>query len=167
MSSSEFESLVAQYLEGTATPAQLARLRQAVGGSPELLRRFQSSVRLHRAQLSILSVREERSLAGVMTWLHGFAQRMGRSFAHLCLLALVFVELRVTIPSEYSGLLSYIDSPAAEEASAGAIELPQRLLTDISQDFDLGQGAELPDMVFPPMMPDMASPLDEPSTLDT
>jgi hypothetical protein len=83
------------------------------------------------------------------------------------LLALVFVELRVTIPAEYSGLLSYIDSPAAEESVLGSADMPQRLVTDISQDFDLNQGVELPDLVLPPVMPDVVSPLDEPTTLET
>jgi hypothetical protein len=124
-------------------------------------------VRLHRAQLSFLSGREERSFASVMQWLHAFSQRMGRSFAHLCLLALVFVELRVVIPAEYSGLLSYIDSPAAEETIIGSAEMPQRLLTDISQDFDLSQGVDMPDLVLPPIMPDIVSPLDEPTSVET
>ncbi|MEY4133126.1 MAG: hypothetical protein RL592_1184, partial [Verrucomicrobiota bacterium] len=100
MSTSEFESLVAAFLEGNASESQVARLRAALGRSPELRARFQSRVRLHKAQLSFLSRREERSLSGVMTWLHGYGQRMGRSFAHLCLLALVLVELQVTIPAE-------------------------------------------------------------------
>ena len=167
MSTSEFESLVASFLEGNASESQIARLRDALKASPELRNRFQSKVRLHRAQLSFLSGREERSFAGVMQWLHAFSQRMGRSFAHLCLLALVFVELRVTIPAEYSGLLSYIDAPAAEETILGSVDMPQRLLTDISQDFDLSQGADMPDLVLPPIMPDIVSPTDEPTTVET
>ena len=167
MSASEFESLVASFLEGTASEAQLARLRAALGASAELRSRFQSLVRLHKAQMNFLSRREERSLAGVMSWLHAFAQRMGRSFAHLCLLALVLVELRVTIPAEYSGLLSYVDSPAADEQVLSGAEVPLRLVTDISQDFDLSQSAEVPDLTMPNfVMPDMAMPTDEPTTLE-
>ena len=130
MSSSEFDSLVAAFLEGNASESQVARLRSALGQSPELRARFQSRVRLHKAQLSFLSRREERSISGVMVWLHAFGQRMGRSFAHLCLLALVLVELQVTIPAEYSGLLSYVDAPAAEEQVLAGTEAPLRLLTD-------------------------------------
>lgn len=167
MSTSEFESLVTSFLEGSASASQMARLRDALRASPALRSRFQSKVRLHRAQLSFLSGREERSFASVMQWLHAFSQRMGRSFAHLCLLALVFVELRVVIPAEYSGLLSYIDSPAAEETILGSAEMPQRLLTDISQDFDLSQGVDMPDLVLPPIMPDIVSPLDEPTSVET
>ena len=167
MSASEFESLVAAFLEGNASESQLARLRAALGQSPELRARFQSRVRLHRAQLSFLSRREERSLSGVMTWLHAFAQRMGRSFAHLCLLALVLVELQVTIPAEYSGLLSYADAPAAEEPVLGGAEVPLRLLTDAVQDFDLSQSAEVPDLTMPNLvMPEMAMPADEPTAVE-
>ena len=167
MSTSEFESLVAAFLEGNATEAQVARLRSALGNSAELRSRFQSRVRLHKAQLNFLSRREERSLAGVMTWLHAFGQRMGRSFAHLCLLALVLVELQVTIPAEYSGLLSYVDAPAAEEQALPGAEVPLRLLTDAVQDFDLSQAVEVPDLTMPNfVMPDMAMPADEPTAVE-
>jgi hypothetical protein len=167
MSTSEFESLVAAFLEGNATGPQVARLRAALGQSPELRARFQSRLRLHKAQLSFLSRREERSISGVMIWLHAFGQRMGRSFAHFCLLALVLVELQVTIPAEYSGLLSYVDAPAAEVQVLGGTEMPLRLLTDAVQDFDLSQSVEIPDLTMPNfMMPDMAMPADEPTTLE-
>ena len=167
MSTSEFESLVATFLEGNASESQVARLRTALGQSPELRARFQSRVRLHKAQLSFLSGREERSLAGVMTWLYAFGQRMGRSFAHLCLLALVLVELQVTIPAEYSGLLSYVDAPAAEGQVLGGAEVPLRLLTDAVQDFDLSQSVEIPDLTMPNfVMPDMAMPSDEPMAVE-
>jgi hypothetical protein len=167
MSASEFESLVAAFLEGNASEAQVARLRAALGRSAELRARFQSHVRLHKAQLSFLSRREERSLAGVMTWLHAFGQRMGRSFAHLCLLALVLVELQVTIPAEYSGLLAYVDAPAAEEPVPGSAEMPLRLVTDAVQDFDLSQSVEVPDLTMPNLvMPEMAMPADEPTAVE-
>ena len=167
MSTSEFESLVATFLEGNASDAQVARLRAALGRSAELRARFQSRVRLHKAQLSFLSRREERSLAGVMAWLQAFAQRMGRSFAHLCLLALVLVELQVTIPAEYSGLLSYVDAPTAEEQALDGVELPLRLVTDAVQDFDLSQAVEVPDLTMPNLvMPDMAMPNEEPTSVE-
>ena len=167
MSSSEFESLVAAFLEGNASEPQIVRLRAALGQSPELRARFQSRVRLHKAQLSFLSRREERSISGVMVWLHAFGQRMGRSFAHLCLLALVLVELQVTIPAEYAGLLSYVDAPATEVQTLAGSELPMRLLTDSVQDFDPSQSIDVPDITMPNfVMPDMVMPTDEPSTLE-
>lgn len=160
MSENEFESLVALYIEGAATPPQVVRLRAALQASPALRQQFQSSVRLHRAQLSALSRSEHRSFAAALLWLQGYAHRMGRSFAHLCLLALVFVELRVTMPAEYSGLLAYVDLPA-EELTVGLInrDMPQRLVTDTIQDFELNQGMELPDMVLPTLgMPEVMPP---------
>jgi len=167
MSASEFESLVAAFLEGNASESQVARLRSALGRSAELRARFQSRVRLHKAQLNFLSRREERSLSGVMTWLHAFAQRMGRSFAHLCLLALVLVELQVTIPAEYSGLLAYVDAPAAEEQALPGAEMPLRLVTDAVQDFDLSQSVDVPDLTMPNfVMPEMAMPVEEPSAVE-
>ena len=163
MSASEFESLVAAFLEGNASESQVARLRAALGRSAELRARFQSRVRLHKAQLNFLSRREERSLSGVMTWLHAFAQRMGRSFAHLCLLALV----QVTIPAEYSGLLSYVDAPAAEEPALPGAEVPLRLVTEAVQDFDLSQSVDVPDLTMPNfVMPEMAMPDEEPSAVE-
>ena len=165
MSTSEFESLVVAFLEGNATETQVARLRAVLGQSSTLRARFQLRVRLHKAQLNFLSRREERSLAGVMTWLHAFSQRMGRSFAHLCLLALVLVELQVTIPAEYSGLLSYVDAPAAEEQVLGGNEVPLRLLTEAVQDLDLSQAVEVPDLTMPNLvLPEMAMPSEEPTS---
>ena len=165
MSTSEFESLLAAFLEGNASESQVARLRAALGQSPELRVRFQSRVRLHKAQLSFLSRREERSISGVMIWLHAFGQRMGRSFAHLCLLALVLVELQVTIPAEYSGLLSYVDAPAAEAQVLGGADVPLRLLTEAVQDFDLSQAVEAPELTMPNLvLPEMAMPSEEPTS---
>ena len=138
MSAAEFESLVALFLEGNASAEQVARLRAAMSASPALRARFQASARLHQAQLACLSHREERSTDGVMSWLHAYGQRMGRYFAHLCLLALVFVELQVTIPAEYSGLLSYVEEQVpAEETVLGAEDMPVRLITDVAQEAEL------------------------------
>lgn len=163
MSSAEFEVLVAAFLDGTASAEQVARLRAALGVSPALRARFQSSARLHRAQLACLSRHEERTLPGVLSWLHAYGQRMGRSFAHLCLLALVFVELQVTIPAEYSDLLAYVEPSAAEETVLGAVDMPVRLITDNMQEAELSPAAEVPELAMPVlMMPEMVAPDDEP-----
>ena len=168
MSAAEFESLVALFLEGNASPEQVARLRAALSASPALRARFQASARLHKAQLACLSHREERSAAGVMSWLHAYGQRMGRSFAHLCLLALVFVELQVTIPVEYSGLLAYVEAQVpAEEPVLGSTEMPTRLITDIVQEADLSQAVEVPELTMPILvMPEMVMPTDEPAAIE-
>ena len=161
MSAAEFESLVALFLEGNASAEQVARLRAAMSASPALRSRFQASARLHQAQLACLSHREERSTAGVMSWLHAYGQRMGRSFAHLCLLALVFVELQVTIPAEYSGLLSYVEEQVpAEETVLVAEDMPVRLITDVAQEAELSQSVEVPELTMPVLvMPEMVMPV--------
>ncbi len=168
MSAAEFESLVALFLEGNASAEQVARLRAALSASPALRARFQASARLHKAQLACLSRREERSTAGVMAWLHAYGQRMGRSFAHLCLLALVFVELQVTIPAEYSGLLSYVEAQVpAEEPVLGSADMPVRLVTDVAQEADLSQAVEVPELTMPVLvMPEVMAPTDEPSAVE-
>jgi hypothetical protein len=168
MSAAEFESLVALFLEGNASVGQVARLRAAMAASPALRSRFQASARLHQAQLACLSHREERSTAGVMSWLHAYGQRMGRSFAHLCLLALVFVELQVTIPAEYSGLLSYVEAQLTdEEPVLGSGEMPVRLITDVAQEAELSQSVEATELSMPVLiMPEKVAPTDEPAAVE-
>ena len=168
MSAAEFESLVALFLEGNASADQVARLRAALSASPALRARFQASARLHQAQLACLSHREERSTAGVMSWLHAYGQRMGRSFAHLCLLALVFVELQVTIPVEYSGLLAYVEAQVpAEEPVLGSAEMPVRLITDVAKEAELTQSVEATELSMPVLvMPEKVAPTDEPVAVE-
>ena len=164
MSSSEFETLVTLFLDGNASAEQVARLRDVLSASPALRARFQASARLHKAQLACLSRREERTLEGVLSWLHAYGQRMGRSFAHLCLLALVFVELQVTIPAEYSGLLAYVEAkvPAAETV----------VLKEVVQEAELSQSGDMPELSMPVIampvlgMPDMVAPSDEPVAVE-
>jgi hypothetical protein len=144
-----------------------------LSASPALRARFQASARLHRAQLACLSRREERSMAGVLSWLHAYGQRMGRSFAHLCLLALVFVELQVTIPAEYSGLLAYVEAkvPVLEPLLA-SVDMPVLVLTDVAQEAELTHSAEAPDLSMPVIampvlgMPDMGAPSDQPVAIE-
>ncbi|MFZ9979071.1 MAG: hypothetical protein ACO3HN_03870 [Opitutales bacterium] len=171
MSVAEFEDLVALFLEGGASAEQVARLRAALDASPSLRARFRSCVRLHQAQLACLSRREEGSFEGVLAWLHAYGQRMGRSFAHLCLLALVFVELKVTIPAEYTGLFSYVEAPAVsvslDLAEAG---MPELFIPDMDDRGALAAGEEgvepsmpllaSPLAPMPAAMPDMAMPVD-------
>ena len=168
MSAAEFESLVALFLEGNASAEQVARLRSSLSASPALRARFQASARLHKAQLACLSNREERSTAGAMSWLHAYGQRMGRSFAHLCLLALVFVELQVTIPAEYSGLLAYVEAQVpAEELVLGSAEMPIRLITDVAQEAELSQSVEATELSMPVLvMPEKVAPTVEPAAVE-
>lgn len=167
MSTSEFESLVVAFLEGNASESQVARLRAALGQSPELRVRFQSRVRLHKAQLSFLSRREERSISGVMIWLHAFGQRMCRSFAHLCLLGVIMVQLQVTIPAEYSGLLWYVDAAGEGQVVLGGGEMPGLNIVEITHEPDSPPLVEVPDLAMPNfVMPEMAMPAEEPTSIE-
>ena len=112
-------------------------------------------------------------MEGVLSWLHAYGQRMGRSFAHLCLLALVFVELQVTIPAEYSGLLAYVEAkvPAAEPV-LNVEDMPVLVLKEVVQEAELSQSGDMPELSMPVIampvlgMPDMVVPSDEPVAVE-
>lgn len=168
MTNAELESLIVLYLEGAASRQQVIRLRDAIKSSPELHQRFQARLRLHRAQMAYLSKQEGRSPRQAMLWLHGFAQRAGRSFAHLCLLALIFVELQVRLPDEVSGLVLFTDISAVEEmpemgempALADAPGGMALVNPDLPSDFDLPSG-EVHDRVVPHLTPpDLLQPVE-------
>ncbi len=162
MSNAELESLILCYLDGTATREQVVRLRNAIQSSDEIRRRFHARVRLHKAQMSFLSSRADLDAAQAVAGLARFAQRAGRIFAHACVLALVFVQLRVTLPAEYSGLLLYVEDALAEEVSEGvavppAASTPLVVLAETMPD-------DMPDMALPALtLPDMLSPIDDSS----
>ena len=155
MNPAEFETLVAVYLEGAATKDQVVRLREALAGSDTLTARFQALVRLHRAQVAALGRREDRSFSGVTLGLQAYAQRVGRFCAHLILLALVLVQLQVTIPAQYSGLLWYMEPSSVTEPVVGDAEMPS--LSDIDalvREADFSQLVEsaqpdMPNLVVP------------------
>ncbi len=168
MTNAELESLIVLYLEGAASRQQVIRLRDAIKSSPELHQRFQARLRLHRAQMAYLRKQEGRSPRQAMLWLHGFAQRAGRSFAHLCLLALIFVELQVRLPDEVSGLVLFTDISAVEEmpemgempALAAAPGGMAMVNPELPSDFDLPKG-EVHDRVVPHLTPpDLLQPVE-------
>ena len=160
MSNAELDTLILVYLDGSATRDQVIRLRDAIKTSPEVAHRFQARLRLHRAQLSFLRHKEGRSSTGAIFGLHRYAQRFGRVCAHLCLLALVFVELRVVIPAEYSGLLCYVDAPAVQDDRVFDGEDGGMFFSEDEPEGALGAG--MPDVAMPAAsMPDaMDSPDD-------
>ncbi|MEY4086634.1 MAG: hypothetical protein RLZZ405_822 [Verrucomicrobiota bacterium] len=168
MSNAELESLIVLYLEGTASRQQVIRLRDAIKSSPEMQQRFQARLRLHRAQMAYLVRQEERSPRQAMLWLHAFAQRTGRSFAHLCLLALVFVELQVRLPDEVSGLVLFTDISAVEEmpemgempALADAPGGMAMVNLELPSEFEQPSG-EVHDRVVPHLIPpDLLQPVE-------
>lgn len=147
MSNAELDTLILVYLDGSASRDQVIRLRDAIKSSPEVSSRFQARLRLHRAQLSFLRHKDGRSSAGAVFGLHRYAQRFGRVCAHLCLLALVFVELRVVIPAEYSGLLCYVDVPVAQDDRAFDGEDGGMFFSEDDPEGALGAG--MPDVAMP------------------
>lgn len=147
MSNAELEALILCYLEGTATREQVVRLRNAIQASDEIRQRFHARVRLHKAQMSFLRSRADLDASQAVAGLARFAQRAGRIFAHACVLALVFVQLRVTLPAEYSGLFLYVEDALAEEVTE-AVTLPAQ------ESAPLAVVAE----AMPEDMPDMALP---------
>lgn len=169
MSNAELESLIVLYLEGNASRQQVIRLRDAIKSSPEMHQRFQARLRLHRAQMAYLAKQDVRSPRQAMLWLHAFAQRAGRSFAHLCLLALVFVELQVRLPDEVSGLVLFADISVAEEMPVMG-EMPALAETpggmakvnlELSAEPEVPKG-ELQDRVIPRLAPSDLLPTVEP-----
>jgi hypothetical protein len=163
MSNSEFEMLVVSYLDGTATKDQVIRLRNAIKSSEDMQRRFHARVRLYQAQVAFLSQRQEKSPSWVMACLSRFAQRFGRPLAHLCLLALVFVELRVSIPAEYSGWLFYVED-IVEEQETNFEDMPVKFMISevVNSELDLPTN-DMPDAMGMPnvVMPEVVSPVDE------
>lgn len=161
MSNAELESLILCYLDGSATREQVVRLRDAIQSSPEMRRRFHARVRLHQAQMAILRGRADLDAQQAMAGISRFAQRAGRVFAHACVIALLFVQLRVTLPSECSGLLLYVEDALAEEASEMVALPPQEsmplaALAEAMPD-------EMPDMALPTFTaPDMFNPVEDP-----
>ncbi len=161
MSNAELEALILCYLDGTATRDQVVRLRNALQASPEIRQRFHARVRLHKAQMAFLRGRADLDAAQAVAGVARFAQRAGRIFAHACVLALVFVQLRVTLPAEYSGLMLYVEDPLAEEVTAEGVTVPPTdsmpiVVAEVIPD-------EMPEMALPTLtIPDMFNPVEDP-----
>jgi hypothetical protein len=161
MSNAELEALIFCYLDGTATRDQVVRLRNALQASPEIRQRFHARVRLHKAQMAFLRGRADLDAAQAVAGVARFAQRAGRIFAHACVLALVFVQLRVTLPAEYSGLMLYVEDPLAEEVTAEGVTVPPTdsmpiVVAEVMPD-------EMPEMALPTLtIPDMFNPVEDP-----
>jgi hypothetical protein len=139
----------------------VVRLRNALQASPEIRQRFHARVRLHKAQMAFLRGRADLDAAQAVAGVARFAQRAGRIFAHACVLALVFVQLRVTLPAEYSGLMLYVEDPLAEEVTAEGVTVPPTdsmpiVVAEVMPD-------EMPEMALPTLtIPDMFNPVEDP-----
>lgn len=159
----EFDQLTYAYLDGVAGRAQVLRLRDAIRASGDLRSRFQSRMRLHAAQTAYLRSCRQAGVTQVLRSLSAFAQRLGRVSAHLCLLLLIFVELRVTVPAEYSGLMYYVES------AVGSVSEPEFPLSVSPDEPDASVSTGVFDGLPPPMPMPAALPepgLDEASESD-
>jgi len=107
MSEGEFNQLVYRFLERAATATEVARLRELLVASPELMRRFKQREKLHRAQLKYLAEFKHGDGKWICSWLLNYAQRFNRTASYLCLLMVVLVQTRVTLDTDYKGLNLY------------------------------------------------------------
>jgi hypothetical protein len=111
--------------------------------------------------MAFLRGRADLDAAQAVAGVARFAQRAGRIFAHACVLALVFVQLRVTLPAEYSGLMLYVEDPLAEEVTAEGVTVPPTdsmpiVVAEVMPD-------EMPEMALPTLtIPDMFNPVEDP-----
>ncbi len=108
MSEGEFNHLVDSCLERTATAAEIARLRELMIASPELMRRFKQREKLHRAQVKCLVEFKHADGKWIRSWLLNYAQRFNRTASYICLLMVVLVQTRVTLDTDYKGLNLYV-----------------------------------------------------------
>lgn len=143
MNLQEFQSLVTNYLDGTARPEEIRRLRVMMDQSPLLRQVFRRQVMLHRLQVRFLSQREERQAGPAISWLGLFAGRMSRMAAYLCLLAVVFVQARLSLPAEYNGLMLYVQEGALENAEPTPEDFtPVEVMVQSSSQESLGETVE-------------------------
>lgn len=116
MSFTEFENLVERYLEGNISRAEEVRLLELIKDSPEFKNRFKAKVRLHQAMNKCLAENKTKQAFLSFAWLQIYVKRMSQVASYTCLIALAFVQLRVTLPSEYSGALYHFSAVLSDEA---------------------------------------------------
>lgn len=115
MSFTEFENLVERYLEGNISRAEEVRLLELIQESPDFKNRFKAKVRLHQTMKECLAANKSKQAYLSFAWLRIHVKRMSQVASYACLIALVFVQLRVTLPSEYSGALYYLNAAISDE----------------------------------------------------
>jgi len=115
VSLSEFESLVERYLDGNISRAEEMRLLQLIQESPEFKNRFKAKVRLHEAMNKCLATNKTKQAHLSFAWLRIYVKRMSQVASYACLIALVFVQVRVTLPSDYAGVLYHLGAAMTNE----------------------------------------------------
>jgi len=116
VSFTEFENLVERYLDGNISRVEEARLLELIKESPDFLNRFKAKVRLNQAMKQCLATHQTKQAYHSFAWLRVYVKRMSQVASYACLIALVFVQLRVTLPSEYTGALYNLGAVMADEA---------------------------------------------------
>lgn len=156
MSLSEFENLVERYLEGNISRAEELRLLKLVQETPEFKNRFKAKVRLHQAMNQCLSSDKTKQASLSFAWLRVYVKRMSQVASYACLIALVFVQFRVTLPSEYSGALYYLTATMSDDTGDFMEGISSdEILANSSQD-------EINDIGMPDFdSSDISSPMDE------
>lgn len=156
MSLSEFENLVERYLEGNISRAEEVRLLQLIQESPEFKNRFKAKVRLYETMNKCLAANKTKQAYLSFAWLRIYVKRMSQVASYACLIALVFVQVRVTLPSDYSGVLYQIGAAMTNEADD---------FTDMIWTDEMFANSEQDEMSEMGMMDfdnsDLGSPMDE------
>ena len=116
----DFDALVFAYLDGDASAQQVVALRDALRSDPSRRARLAALIRLHRAQSAVLGRAKVAPFAAALAGLRQFADRAGRCLAHACLLALVFVELDVSVPGVDMRAWVEVDAVVVAETSDSA-----------------------------------------------
>ena len=92
------------------------RLLKLIQESPDFKNRFKAKVRLHQAMNKCLAGNKTKQAYLSFAWLRIYVKRMSQVASYACLIALVFVQLRVTLPSEYSGALYHLGAAITDNA---------------------------------------------------
>ena len=161
MSFTEFENLVERYLDQTISRAEEARLLDLIKESPEFKNRFKAKVRLHQTMNQCLATNKTKQAYLSFAWLRIYVKRMSQVASYACLIALVFVQFRVTLPSEYSGALYHLSAAISDEADDFADGISTSdMLANSEQD-------EMSDLGMPELdNTDMGSPMDDSDTVE-
>ena len=161
MSFTEFENLVERYLDQTISRAEEARLLELIKESPDFKNRFKAKVRLHQALNQCLVENKTKQAYLSFAWLRVYVKRMSQVASYACLIALVFVQLRVTLPSEYTGALYNLGAAMVDDADDFVDGIStSEMLANSEQD-------DMSDMGMPDFdTSEIASPMDDVDSSD-
>ena len=161
MSFTEFENLVERYLEGNISRAEEVRLLKLIQESPDFKNRFRAKVRLHEAMNQCLATSKTKQAYLSFAWLQIYVKRMSQVASYACLIALVFVQLRVTLPSEYTGALYNLGAAMVDDTDEFVDGISNNEILANSEQEDMSEMG-MPDFDTS----DFASPMDDVDSSD-